>query len=102
MYFLKDGCTLFIASAKHFCAKTSQKTYTYLYTLFTDFSRSNVHDFYVDNILTCERQGVNHTEAFVRKGVDTQLHTYNTTDENKQINDKQKIPSDKRLNIKVK
>ncbi len=43
--------------------------------LFTAFSQFNVHDFYVDNILTRERQGVIHTEAFVRKGADTQLHT---------------------------
>jgi hypothetical protein len=63
---------------KIFCAKTSQKIHTY--TLFTAFSRFNVHDFYADSILTRERQGVNHTEPFVRKGVDTQLHTYNTRD----------------------
>jgi hypothetical protein len=71
--------------------------------LFTDFSRSNVHDFYVDNILTRERQGVNHTEPFVRKGVDTQLHLYNNIEE-KQANQlkTKKLPSNKRLNIKMK
>ncbi len=77
---LKDGCTLIIASAKHFLCYDIPED-----TLFTAFSRFNVHDVYVDNILTRERQGVNHTEPFVRKGVDTQLHSYNTIDE-KQAN----------------